>query len=530
MVIGGGITGSGIARDAAGRGLRVALFEAGDIAQGTSSRSSRLAHGGLRYLETFEFPLVFEALRERGRLLELAPHLVRPLSFLFPVFRGAETGMLKLTAGMWAYELLSLFRSPQRHRMLGRSGALTEEPNLRSDRLVGGAVYYDAQVDDARLTLAIARAAAEAGAEIFPRCPVETLALETGAPGTVTVRNLTSGETKGVTARLVLNATGPWSDRVRQLADASVTERLRPTKGVHIVVDRRRIGNRNAIIFQSVVDGRVMFVLPWRDYAYIGTTDTEYHGNPADVAADPEDIDYLLRSANDIFPGARLEPEDVVSAWAGVRPLLAPASAEGVSESATSREHEIWRDPSGLLNIAGGKLTTYRSMAAEATDAACGYLEREFGVRSGEYFTEYLPLPGADGSEQEQLTRFGQRLGEMGLEVTLLHPMWRRYGSEMEGVLDLIASRSEYAERIVPDRPYLHGEVIWAVRHEMALDLEDVMRRRLQLFYDEEDGGVGIAGTVAQWMADEPSLQWDESEVDRQVARYVATVEATRPE
>lgn len=530
MIIGGGITGSGIARDAAGRGLRVALFEAGDIAQGTSSRSSRLAHGGLRYLETFEFPLVFEALRERGRLLELAPHLVRPLSFLFPVFRGADTGILKLTAGMWAYELLSMFRSPQRHRMLGRSGALTEEPNLRSDKLVGGAVYYDAQVDDARLTLAIARAAADAGASIFPRCAVEDIRITDGKMATVTARDAISGETREIEARLVLNAAGPWSDRVRKLADPAIVERLRPTKGVHIVVDRRRIGNRNAIIFQSVVDDRVMFVLPWRDYAYIGTTDTEYHGDPDEVAADPEDIDYLLRSANDIFPGARLKPSDVVSAWAGVRPLLAPESAEGVSESATSREHEIWRDQSGLLNIAGGKLTTYRSMAAEATDAACEHLERDFGVRSGEYFTEYLPLPGADGSEQEQLSRFGRQLSEMGLAETLLHPMWRRYGSEMEDVLELVASDAAYAERIVADRPYLHGEVIWAVRHEMALDLEDVLRRRLQIFYDEEDGGVGVAGAVAAWMAAEDELGWDQAEIDRQVARYVAAVEATRPD
>ncbi|HEX8431292.1 MAG TPA: glycerol-3-phosphate dehydrogenase/oxidase, partial [Longimicrobium sp.] len=381
LVIGGGVTGAGIARDAAGRDLRVALVDAGDIAHGTSSRSSRLVHGGLRYLETYDFRLVFEASAERRRLLALAPHLVHPLPFLFPVFRKGPVGRRKLQAGMWLYDTLSLFRNISRHRMLSRRQVAAEEPMLRMDNVVGAALYYDASVDDARLALANARGAHEAGAAVVPHAEVVGFIRDEDVIRGARVRDTLTGATTEVAARVVINATGPWSDELRRLADPEAAPRLRPTKGVHIMVERERLGNHNAITFRSPVDGRVMFVLPWGDFSYVGTTDTDYHGAPADVAADADDVRYLLDSANSLFPRARLTDADVVSTWAGLRPLLAPPEAGSeLSASATSREHEIWQDRSGLLNIAGGKLTTYRVMAAEAADVAARILRERHGV------------------------------------------------------------------------------------------------------------------------------------------------------
>ncbi|HVG45521.1 MAG TPA: glycerol-3-phosphate dehydrogenase/oxidase, partial [Longimicrobium sp.] len=390
-VVGGGITGAAAARDAAGRGLSVALVEAGDFAQGTSSRSSRLVHGGLRYLETYDFALVFEASAERRRLLELAPHLVHPLPFVFPVYRGGPTPFLMLQAGMWLYDGLSLFRNIRRHRILSVKDLAAEEPGLRRDGLAGAAMYYDAAVDDARLTLANARGAHESGAAVVSHAEVAGFVAEGGAVRGARVRDRVTGAETTARAKVVLNATGPWSDAVRRLADPAAKPRLRTTKGVHTMVPRERVGNRHAITFQSPIDGRVMFVLPWGQHTYVGTTDTDFTGSPADVRADAADVTYLLKSANSVFPEARLTDADVVSTWAGVRPLLAPRQGGG-SESATSREHEIWWDPSGLLSIAGGKLTTYRVMAGQAVDRAVKRLKTAHGVESGISPTEHLPL------------------------------------------------------------------------------------------------------------------------------------------
>ncbi|MEX2570390.1 MAG: glycerol-3-phosphate dehydrogenase/oxidase [Gemmatimonadota bacterium] len=527
LVIGAGITGSGIARDAAGRGLNVAVVDAYDVGGGTSSRSSRLVHGGLRYLETFDFDLVFEALRERRRLLELAPHLVHPLAFLFPVYDGDPTSLLKLTAGMWLYETLSLFRSPRRHRIMRRGGLLSEEPLLRSAGLNGGALYYDAQVDDARLTLAVARAAHDSGSTIVTHAGVTELSFPATGPATAVVEDRLEGRKTAVRARVVLNATGPWSDRVRAIADPAATSRLRTTKGVHVIVERDRLANRNAIIFRSPVDGRVMFVLPWGDFTYVGTTDTEFAGDPGDAHADPADVEYLLKSANAIFPTANLEIPDVVATWAGVRPLLAPASAEQLSESATSREHEIWRDQSGLMNIAGGKLTTYRSMAAEAVDRVAEFLRTEYRETTGECFTELLPLPGADDFDEGVLRQRAQRLG---LSTASLEHLSGRYGSDTGTVLDLVESDPDLGSVVLAGRPYLRAEVVHAVRHEMALTLEDVLRRRLQLFYEASDGGLAAARQMAELIAGEEGLGWDAAMIDRQVEAYREAVRQTRPE
>ncbi|HEU0055240.1 MAG TPA: glycerol-3-phosphate dehydrogenase/oxidase, partial [Longimicrobium sp.] len=532
LVIGGGITGAAAARDAAGRGLSVALVEAGDFAQGTSSRSSRLIHGGLRYLETFDFFLVFEASAERRRLLDLASHLVHPLSFLFPVYRGGPVGILKLTAGMWLYDALSLFRNIARHRMLGADAVRREEPGLRTDGLVGAARYYDAAVDDARLTLANARGAHEAGAVVVPHAAVTGfLANGDGVRG-ARVRDCLGAarETVEVRAKVVVNATGPWSDTLRRLADPGAQPRLRPTKGVHIMLPRARVGNRGAITFRSAVDGRVMFVLPWGDFTYVGTTDTDYAGSPADVRADASDVGYLLDSANAIFPGARLTEADVVSTWAGVRPLLAPRNTGGgVAESATSREHEIWWDRSGLLNIAGGKLTTYRVMAKELVDRAASELRGRHGVESGSSPTADLNLPGDPRRPWTELkTSVQADAAALGLSAEVGEHLARAYGEDAAAVLAAVREDASLGAPIVAGRPYVWAEVGHAVRSEMALTLEDLLIRRLHLFYEVDDGALSVVREIAARMAAEEGIGWDAAETERQVAAYRDAVNATR--
>jgi glycerol-3-phosphate dehydrogenase len=530
LVIGGGITGAGVARDAAGRGLRVALVDAGDIAHGTSSRSSRLIHGGLRYLETLDFRLVFEASAERRRLLALASHLVHPLPFLFPVFRKGPVGRRKLQAGMWLYDGLSLFRNIARHRMLSRKAVAEAEPALRTEDVVGAALYYDASVDDARLALANARGAHEAGAAIVPHAEVVGFLRDGARVSGARVRDGIGGGFTTVRARVVLNATGPWSDEVRRMADPRAKPRLRTTKGVHIMVPRERLANRNAITFRSPIDGRVMFVLPWGDFSYVGTTDTDYRGSPSDVRADAEDVRYLLESANSIFPAAKLTDADVVSTWAGLRPLLAPLETDGGrSESATSREHEIWHDRGGLLNIAGGKLTTYRVMASEAADEAARILRERDGVESGKSRTEDLPLPAAPREPWDDFAA-GIRAAAalVGLDEAAAIHLARFYGEEAASVIEEIRHDPSLGTRLVPTLPYLRAEIARAVRCEMTLTLEDLLVRRLHLFYEARDGGLGVAREVAERMAAEPGIGWDAAEVERQVERYRQAVADTR--
>jgi glycerol-3-phosphate dehydrogenase len=529
LVIGGGITGVGVAHDAAGRGLDVALVEAGDLGGGTSSRSSRLIHGGLRYLETFDFALVFEALGERARLLELAPHLVHPLPFLYPVYRGGPVSMPKLWAGMWAYDTLSLFRGLPMHRMLDRAAVLRREPELAAEGLKGGALYHDAQVDDARLTLAVGRAAHEAGAVIVTHAPVRSfLRDDNGKVTGVAVEDVQTGARVEARARLVLSAAGPWTDEVRRLADPAAPPRLRPTKGVHIQLPRERVRNRGAVIFRSAVDGRVMFVLPWGPFTYVGTTDTDFAAAPERAEPDPADVDYLLRSLNALLPRVGVTAEDVVSGWAGVRPLLAPDAAE-VSAGGTSREHEVWRESDGLLCVAGGKLTTFRAMAADVARTATEILEREHGVRSGVYYTQHVPLPGAPEVRfPEFLRAVTDRAAPLGLDSVAASHLARSYGTGATTILREIESDPSLAEPIVAGQPYRWAEVPHAVRCEMALTLEDVLRRRMHLFYDVEDGGLGVAGEVAERMAGEEGIGWGAEEVSAEMARYREAVERTR--
>src|SRR5256884_1771365 len=410
LVIGGGITGAGIARDAALRGFRTAVVDKGDLGGATPSPPSRLIHGGIRYLEQGQFRLVFEASRERRVLLGIATHLVHPLPFLFPVYRGARIPGWKLRAGMWVYDLLAAFHNVKMHRWLGRKATQRLEPGLRDKELKGAALYYDAQTDDARLVIATMRSAAHAGALVANYAEVTALIKPDGRVGGATVRDELTGRTSIVRALVVVNATGPWVDRVRRLDDAGSDLLLRPTKGVHVALPRKRVGHTQAVTLMSPIDGRVMFVLPWGDLSYIGTTDTDEDASPDELRATAQDVVYLLRSANAFFPHARLSPADVIASWAGLRPLLRPPRQVG--PSAASLDHRPAESPSGLLTIAGGKLTTYRVMARDAVDRVAARLRELDGRPRGPRApTDRLPLPGGETADLEGLVKAAMERG-----------------------------------------------------------------------------------------------------------------------
>ena len=523
LVIGGGITGAGIARDAALRGFRTAVVDKGDFANGTSSHSSRLIHGGLRYLEQYEFHLVREASRERRVLLNVAPHLVHPLAFVLPSYRGARVPAWRLRAGLWLYDLLAGFRNVRLHRWLGRKGTLRLEPGLRDTDLQGAALYFDAQTDDARLTLATMRAAAQAGALVASHADVTALLKPDGRIRGAAVRDVLSGQEYGVRALVVVNATGPWADQLRRLEAPDAEPLLRLTKGAHVAVPRQRVGHVRAMTLTSPLDGRVMFVLPWGDLSYIGTTDTDEDTSPDDVRATGEDAIYLLRSANWFFPTARLSPRDVVATWAGLRPLLR-AGALDVAPSATSREHRVVEGPGGLLTIAGGKLTTYRLMARDVVDRVAARLHALDGrPRAPRAPTDRLPLPGGETADLEGLVKAAT---QRGARESTARYLVGAYGSEAAAVLNLVERDRALGQPIVAGRPEVWAEVTHAVEREMALRLSDVLIRRLHLFYATRDQGVSAAGAVADRMA--AALGWDATRRDAELSDYRTQVARSR--
>jgi glycerol-3-phosphate dehydrogenase len=514
LVIGGGIVGAGIARDAAMRGLSVALVERGDLAAGTSAISSRLIHGGLRYLEHGEVRLVFEALHERGVLLRIAPHLVHPLAFTFPVYRGDRVPRWKLLAGLWLYDLLAGTRNVGRHRGLGKRALLRAEPMLRERGLTGGARYWDCQADDARLTLATARSAARHGAAVASYTEVTALLHADGRVAGAELRDRLTGATGALRARVVVNATGPWTDALRRLEDPGARPLLRLTKGTHVVVPRARLGNRGAITLTSAVDGRVMFVLPWGEHAYIGTTDTDHDGPPEAARVDEADVTYLLRSANAAFPSAHLTPEDVTAAWTGVRPLVADPHAATTAQ--VSREHVLLTGPGRMLTIAGGKLTTYRRMAAQVVDEVTRELHRLDGrPRAARAPTDREPLPGG---EARDLTPIAAAAEELGLSAATAAHLVARYGAEAPALLNLVAADRELATPLHPAHPAIAAQVVYAVRREWAQTVADVLVRRLRLREETDDRGVAAAPAVARRMG--ALLGWDAAQVARAAEDY----------
>ena len=502
LVIGGGIVGAGIARDAARRGLATALVERGDFASGTSGKTSRLVHGGLRYLAHGKVRLVRQAVRERDLLLEQAPALVRPLAFTLPAYRGKGNRPVILRLGLWLYDRLSRKKVLPRRDWLPPEGVRRREPRLAPDGLRGGGVYYDALTNDARLVLALVRDAAAHGAVVANYAEATDLLRTADRASGVRLHDRLGEERFELRARTVVNATGVWLDRLRP----SPSETIRPTKGIHIFLPRDRVGNLGAVTLTSPRDGRVLFVLPWGDLTLVGTTDTDYAGDPDRVAPDREDVAYLLESVNEAFPSARAGPEDVVSLYAGLRPLIATGKRE--AESDISREHEIFQDADGLISVAGGKLTTQRAMAEETVDLVTTRLGRS------------TPCSTRTASFGPPLDAAG-RFRAMGFPDDVAVHLGACYDPADAGRwLEGPGAR----ERIVAGRPYLWGDVDLAVGTEMAMTLEDVLVRRLGLFYERADLGRSLARPVAERMA--TPLGWDSVRLAREVARYESLVDA----
>jgi len=502
LVVGGGIVGAGIARDAAMRGLTTALLEREDFASGTSGKTSRLVHGGLRYLRNLKIGLVRQAVRERDVLLRQAPNLVRPLAFALPVYRGRGLRRTTIRLGLFVYDSLSRAKILPRRRWLSSEALRFIEPELTERGLLGGGLYYDAVANDGRLVLAVVRAAADAGAVIANHAEVAELLRPQGRVVGARVLDRISNESFDVRASVVVNATGVWLDRLRDRPAGPRT--LRPTKGIHIFLPRARVGNRAAVALNTTRDDRTIFVLPWGALTLVGTTDTYYPGDPDRVVPEAEDVAYLLEGVNEAFPMARVGFGDVVSAYAGLRPLVGGRSS--TKESDISREHEIFEDPDGLISIAGGKLTTHRAMAEDVVDRACRRLRRALACR-----TEATPLGSASDAEAS--------FRALGFdEGTAAHLSARHSPEAIRPFLDSPRGR----ERILHALPHLWAEVDIAVEGEMALTLADVMVRRLGLFYESADQGLSVAVEVADRIA--ARLGWEPYRVERELREYGALV------
>jgi len=518
VVIGGGVTGAGAALDAASRGLSVALVEARDYAAGTSSRSSKLIHGGLRYLERLNFALVREALKERGLLLtRLAPHLVRPVPFLIPLehrlWQRAYYG-----AGVALYDTLgSIFgtsRGLPRHRHLSRSGARRLFPGLRRDAQIGAIRYYDGQVDDARFTLTLARTAASYGAAMGTSVRVVDVLKDVREVIGVRVRDMETGDEFDVRARTVIAATGVWSDDLSEMLGSRPGLRVRASKGVHLVVPRSAINGDAGLILRT--ERSVLFVIPWGGHWVIGTTDTDWDLDRAHPAASSVDIDYILEHINAVLERP-LTHADIEGVYAGLRPLLA---GESDATSKLSREHAVIEPMLGLMLVAGGKYTTYRVMAADVVDLAARRLRNTPPSR-----TEEVTLLGADGFDAAWSAR-SEMARRHGLSVGVLEHLLERYGSLTTEVLALIDDRPELAQPLVGAPEYLSAEVVYAGIAEGALHLDDVLTRRTRISIEMPHRGIDCVEQVADLLA--PVLGWDAASRRREVEHYRARVAAER--
>jgi glycerol-3-phosphate dehydrogenase len=541
LVIGGGITGAGAALDAAARGLRVALVESRDLAAGTSSRSSKLIHGGLRYLEQGDFKLVREALRERDLLVSrLAPHLVRPVPFLYPLYKKVVERPY-VGAGLVLYDAMEGVKRPvPHHRHLTTRGALRRAPALRPDRLAGAMLYYDAQVDDARYTVTVARTAARYGALVVTRATaVELLRDGTRVTG-ATVRDEEDGRVFDVRAARVIVCAGVWSDLVHQASGVQAGYQVRMSKGVHLVMDRSAIDADTGMIVRT--SKSVLFFIPWDERWIVGTTDTEWSGDRAEPAATAEDVDYILGEANRVL-ARPLTRDDVLAVYAGLRPLVAePADGKHSDKDAKhdgkdakhdgkqdrhegdgagsekpttklSREHVVDAPLPGLVSIAGGKFTTYRLMARDVVDAAVAGLPGPVSPS----VTGQLPLLGADGLPAVRAS-VRRLAGDYGVPLAETEHLIARYGSLATEVLDLIRADATLGRRLADGFPYLRAEVAYAVTHEGALHTEDVLARRVRLLIEAADSGVSAAPDVVAIMGG--LLSWNRRRRAAELRRY----------
>lgn len=515
LVVGGGITGTGVALDAISRGLRTALVERDDIASGTSSKSSKLVHGGLRYLQQGEVRLVYEALRERQRLRANAPHLVKVLPFMIPILTkdGVVSRKVARAMGtaMWMYDVTGGWRIGRFHRRLRRDAGLAHLPTMDPQRLASAYLYYDATVDDARLCVTVARTAAARGAVVVNRCPVVAITKDDAGRANGAVVQV-DGRRITVRARAVVNAAGVWADDVRALDEPEHPDSIRPAKGVHVTLPWQAVRNDIAVVIPVPKDRRSLFLVPWGrlpdgsfEHVYVGTTDTDYHGPLDDPQCTRDDIDYILRALNATLTTA-VGDSDITGTWAGLRPLVKRATSGRTAD--LSRRHSVVRSDSGVVSVSGGKLTTYRQMAADAVDVVVG----DLGLRSRSR-TKKLALLGAEGFVEPP---------SYGAATHLAN----RYGTLADEVQALVDTDPTLGEPLVTGLPYVRAEAVYAVRHEWALSLDDVLSRRTRSRLLDRAASVAAAPDVARLIA--PELGWDADERARQVAEYTASCEAER--
>ncbi|MDQ6657787.1 MAG: glycerol-3-phosphate dehydrogenase [Actinomycetota bacterium] len=515
VIIGGGVVGAGAALDAVTRGLSVALIEARDLASGTSSRSSKLFHGGLRYLEMFEFGLVHEALRERELMLtKICPHLAKPVPFLYPLSKHLIERPY-VGAGLILYDTMAGRSSVPRHKHLTRAGALRLVPALAKDSLVGGICYYDGQVDDARHTMTVARTAAAYGAVVRTSTQVVAFVKEADRVAGVKVRDVESGDETTVKARVVINATGVWTDELQRLSGGRGRFKVRASKGVHLVVPRDKIPSESGIILKT--EKSVLFVIPWKSHWIVGTTDTDWNLDLAHPAATKADIDYILDHVNKAL-AVPITHDDIEGVYAGLRPLLA---GESDQSSKLSREHAVARVAPGLIAIAGGKYTTYRVMGADAVEAAA----EDLPGRVNASCTADIPLVGASG--YQALVNQADRLGEQhGVHPYRIRHLLDRYGSRIHELLGLAEGKPELLQPIPGADSYLQVEALYAVTHEAGLHLEDVLARRTRISIETAHRGTESAERVAELIG--PVLGWSAEEQRAEVDGYIARVAAER--
>jgi len=525
LVIGGGVTGACIARDAALRGLTCACVDKNDWAFGTSSRSSKMIHGGIRYLEMFDFKLVFEACRERRQLLLNAPHLVYPQPFTFPIYKGDKNGIFMIESGLLLYDMLALFRNVQNHRMYMHDRAMELEDGLDSDRLKAAGVFYDCSTDDARLTLAFALTAIRDGADCANYVEVVSVLRDGDRLAGAHVRDVLTGEEFDIEARVVVNAAGAWGDAVCELDEPDAPQKLQLTKGSHIMVPRGRARTKNALPIVSPTDDRLMFVIPRGHFSLIGTTDTYYHEDLDNPFATREDVEYILEAANHILPRINLDLSDIVSTYSGLRPLAMQEGGEDVAASKVSREHRIYQGRSGLLTIAGGKLTTARSMAEEMVDMVAMKLLKQFHVKAKRPCqTKNRPIlhvPELPDTE----ARVRALAGKLKYDDDILVGLFKQ-GTEALEVLALVDADPSLGERLDPVIPHIKAQVRFAAESEMARSVDDFLVRRTEIYYTSADQGLGVADEVARIMGG--VLGWSAEEGKRQVEAYKETVALSR--
>lgn len=526
LIIGGGITGAGLALDAALRGLRVALVEKRDFAAGTSSRSTKLIHGGLRYLEHFDFALVREGLRERAILTQNAPRLARPFPFIIPIYKNRRNydRPLKIRLGLWLYDLLAGRRNFARHRRLSRGEALRLAPQLDPRGLKGAFLYYDAVTNDSRLVIEVIKTARKRGAEIANYTRVAGfIKNENGKIEGARLRDELSGGEIECRARIVINATGVWMEDTSRLdgqAANGLNKRLRPAKGVHLTVaaDRLRVGA--AWLIPSLTSHRFYFVVPWEGRVNIGTTDTDYSGDKDHPHAEPKEVAEILGAINSYFPDARLDPADVISSWAGLRPLITDPRARATTE--VSRKEEIIESEDGLISIGGGKLTTYRAMAERGVDLAARRLSERFNIAAGAASAKDAAIGGEISSDD--LTMTPERLSQTeNLPLETARHLLRDYGPDCRRLVELTRDDERRRQRLVEGLPQILAEVVYAARYEMALTLADAMTRRTRLATVAGREALNCAAIVADSMACE--LGWSRGQTERQIAQFTAEFE-----